>query len=215
MRVEAGLLRPRLSSGCAYPLSAMRRVERSASSARSVARDLVPVHVRQPDVAEDDVGPELAGLRDPGPAVGARRARDGPPARSTSARDCGRVDVVLDDEDPTAARPRQARWDAGASGSGARREREASRRTPRPRPGPSLRARTAPPCSSTSPFTSASPRPSPPFVRASLPSACTNGSNRRGRSSGGMPDAVVAHADLGPPLRHGPIADRHDPALAA
>jgi hypothetical protein len=59
-----------------------------------------------------------------------------------------------------------------------------------PFPGPSLRAAMAPPCSSTSPFASASPRPSPALVRARRLSPCANGSNMSATRPGSMPMPV-------------------------
>ena len=56
-----------------------------------------------------------------------------------------------------------------------------------PRPGPALRAVTLPPCSSTKPFTSASPIPKPVSDRSSVRSACVNGSKMTGRSCGAIP----------------------------
>ena len=59
-----------------------------------------------------------------------------------------------------------------------------------PLPSPSLSAVTVPPCISTSPFTSASPMPSPPVERSMLRSTWENMSKMLGRASAGMPIPV-------------------------
>ncbi len=56
-----------------------------------------------------------------------------------------------------------------------------------PRPGPALAAATVPPCSSTSRFTSVSPRPRPPRARSIACGPCTNTSNAWGSRSGAKP----------------------------
>ena len=52
---------------------------------------------------------------------------------------------------------------------------------------------TSPPCSATSPFTSASPSPSPPSLRARVCSACVNGSKT---------DSAARRLDAGPGVAH-------------
>ena len=101
---------------------------------------------------------------------------------------------------PGPPRPRRAAGPREASG------RHAARRAPaRPRarsrtvnsaplPSPSLAALTVPPCSSTSCFTSVSPIPSPPSVRASVGFAWAKSSKIESQLVRWNPGAVVAHA---------------------
>ena len=56
-----------------------------------------------------------------------------------------------------------------------------------PFPTPALSAVTVPPCISTSPFTSASPMPSPPVDRSRLRSTWENMSKMLRSDSAGMP----------------------------
>ena len=59
-----------------------------------------------------------------------------------------------------------------------------------PRPLPGLSAATSPPCRSTRCLTIARPRPSPPWARFRLESACRKRSKTWGRNSGAIPSPV-------------------------
>jgi hypothetical protein len=75
-----------------------------------------------------------------------------------------------------------------------------------PPPSPGLSARTDPACNSASPFTIASPRPSPPALRSSVRSDWLNGSNRRASISGSIPAPVSRIARTARPAGSGATA---------
>ena len=102
-----------------------------------------------------------------------------------------RIAIVVDDEDAPAPACGGAWWcrrRAGLVASAGRQGRVTVNSLPCP--GPALCAVIVPPCSSTSPFTSDSPMPSPPSLRAAVPSTCANIWKIVGSASAGMPMPV-------------------------
>ena len=138
------------------------------------ARQLVAVQARHADVQHHHLGPFALGHGERLEAVAGDA--DGVPRKAQPGREAlARVGVVFGDEDararvrPSAShRPPRAPAAPPARGSGMYTVNSL------PRPRPSLRASTRPPCSSTRPFTSARPMPSPPSERSSAARSCAN-----------------------------------------
>ncbi len=137
-----------------------------------LARDLVPIHVRQPDVAQDDLGLQLMGLPDPRQAVGGH-VHPVALQRQHLREGLGRVDVVVDDEDVDGPVPgSRGAWGACRGGLGRQGEANDELGPPtRPRSSPRRFRRAAPRC------------PSPGRGRGRGPLRSAPGSGRPGRTA--------------------------------
>jgi hypothetical protein len=164
VRIEPCLARPLSIFRLRVPAQRHEPCAPERLGAPKRSSDLEAVHVGQADVAKDDVRLELPRKGDP---------------RSTVTSDAHLVTMQFQDLGE-ALRPVRvssiSKIVFGAtlvvacravSGFESATTRGKRTRNSEPRPGPSLRALTVPRWSSTMLFTSASPSPRPPFVRAS------------------------------------------------